>query len=558
MHLLNKIQKIRISLSGLDFKSLIIIFMMVLSSLLDMMSVYFIAKLVSMPNILSSIYIVGINFSNEFFLLVIFFVVTLKASINYSYNLILYRFSTELENKIRLQLFSKIGQMKYLDFIKYSSAELSYTTTELTKNYSNGYVVPLFRLFNEVILICVLFLFLCNVNMQISFFVLSACLFFLIIYKLLIKRNQISYGDISVQYSTYILNIVNVLVLGFKEIVTNGNIQFFNKRFSKFSEVLRDNQFNYLMKSVKPKINLEFGSVVFILICIFLFRFLTIENPLLILTSLVMVSLRIAPSISSLNALIIQIKFNYSSWAKIDHFLSNNDDLENRNFLNEYQPNFDITSLRIEDLYYSYPNRVIFDGANLCLEISDIYVFTGSSGSGKSTFFNMLSGLLPGKSKFYINNVLEGNISKYVSYCPQEPFIFDGSLLENLILKSNFESQEQKNHVDYVLDMLSLTDLVNALNDNYDSILSLNDMRLSGGQRQRIGLARAILLDKPILLLDEFSSSLDSVTTLNILLYLRELAKRKIVLIISHDPLVISSTPRKFVIKNGSIIESFL
>jgi ABC-type multidrug transport system fused ATPase/permease subunit len=183
MHLLNKIQKIRISLSGLDFKSLIIIFMMVLSSLLDMMSVYFIAKLVSMPNILSSIYIVGINFSNEFFLLVIFFVVTLKASINYSYNLILYRFSTELENKIRLQLFSKIGQMKYLDFIKYSSAELSYTTTELTKNYSNGYVVPLFRLFNEVILICGLFLFLCNVNMQISFFVLSACLFFLIIYK---------------------------------------------------------------------------------------------------------------------------------------------------------------------------------------------------------------------------------------------------------------------------------------------------------------------------------------------------------------------------------------
>ena len=155
----------------------------------------------------------------------------------------------------------------------------------------------------------------------------------------------------------------------------------------------------------------------------------------------------------------------------------------------------------------------------------------GTNGSGKSTLVSILTGLRKSYTgSLFVNGVELKDINqkeyrKYISYAPQEPFLFNGTVRENVRLG---DLTAQKEKVDQIMKLFGI--------DKYaDKEVSENGTNLSGGEKQRVSLARAVLKDAPILLLDEPDNHLDT----EIQESLREILKgeQRIVFFISHRKL---------------------
>lgn len=162
---------------------------------------------------------------------------------------------------------------------------------------------------------------------------------------------------------------------------------------------------------------------------------------------------------------------------------------------------FDLKEVRYKDILYI---------KDLTIEKNEITCIVGKSGGGKTTFLKLLNNMLQfdsGTIKFKNKNIMDYNpieLRRKVPMLPQNPVIFPGTIQDNFNLAQKYAEKENKNNVEY--QNILKTVGMDGHNLNEDA------KNLSGGEKQRIALARIILLDPEILLLDEPSSSLDEKT----------------------------------------------
>lgn len=203
-------------------------------------------------------------------------------------------------------------------------------------------------------------------------------------------------------------------------------------------------------------------------------------------------------------------------------------------------------------------NYVLHD---VCLNIStgNKVAFIGESGSGKSTLAKLIMNFYQCSSgEILINDVnindidLESLRSK-IAYVSQNIFLFSGSIKENLTLGNHRVSTED---IISSCKMAQIHDFIESLPDKYDSLIEDNGSNLSSGQKQRIALARAILKNPDILILDEATNNLDSITEKLIEDTLNQYCKNKTTIVIAHNLNSIINCDTIYVIDKGSIIES--
>lgn len=216
--------------------------------------------------------------------------------------------------------------------------------------------------------------------------------------------------------------------------------------------------------------------------------------------------------------------------------------------------------IHFDDVTFAYGSRrPVYEHLFLDIPSGNWTAFVGPSGSGKSTFVKLIM-------KFYEANegrvFLDGNdirdidtsyLRSRIGYVPQEIFLFSGTVRENIALHNPDATLED------IIDAAKKAgahDFIENLPKRYDTVLGEHGGGLSGGEKQRLALARALLGNPTLLILDEATSSLDTVSEMEIHKVIRQLRDDKIsVILIAHRLTTVTGCDKIFVMKDGKIME---
>lgn len=212
-----------------------------------------------------------------------------------------------------------------------------------------------------------------------------------------------------------------------------------------------------------------------------------------------------------------------------------------------------------EDVYFSYPERAVtLSDVSFKIEPGEMVAFVGPSGAGKSTIGMMVPRFYsPEKGKILIDDVDIQNLSlaelrKNIGIVTQETYLFHDSIMNNLKYARDGATDEE---VFASAKAANIHDMICGLEKGYETIVGERGHKLSGGERQRLAIARVLLKDPQILILDEATSSLDSENEASIQSALVPLMENRTSLVIAHRLSTILKANIIYVVKEGQIID---
>lgn len=212
-------------------------------------------------------------------------------------------------------------------------------------------------------------------------------------------------------------------------------------------------------------------------------------------------------------------------------------------------------SVEFKNVSYQVKDKKILRNINFKVNHNEVLAIVGEAGSGKTTLFNLLLRIIEqSNGRILIDNVDIKNYDKklyadMVSVINQRPFIFNMSIRNNL----NFVSKDKKKQEE-ACKITGIHDFIINLPKGYDTILHEDAKNVSGGQKQMISIARTLLKDSDILLLDDITTSLDPDTATFIPSLLKKLKNNHTILMITKKPDLMKQADRIIVLKDGKVI----
>ena len=474
----------------------------------------------------------------------IFFVYFLKSIYLTKLEFYIQNFSQLIKAEMTLKLFRKYIFRKYETNLNFNSSILLRNLTSEIHNFTAGVLDPLIMLAKETFIILLIMIMLFTINLKVSLFILVFSGIFFLIAKNLFGNILEKLGHSEQKIKGQQNKVIMESLQGIKFIKSY-------KLENLFSKELQNVFYNFVsIKSkstalrILPRIWIEFFIIFFLFLLSFIFISMGYKmTEFIFFVSIFMIAMiKIMPALIS----IIRVVNVFSNYKASIHLI----DEELKEKINEteniYQTSENLKELQFEknfeckDINFTYgkSSEII---KNLSLEINrenDIVGIYGPSGSGKTTIVDILIGLLtPNNGKFYVDGI-ETDISKYkqiFGYVPQTTFLFDDTIKNNIII-SNYQKQNtsDKQFMD-VLKITQLYEFVQSLENKENTLIGENGVKLSGGQRQRIGIARALIYDPKILIIDEATSGLDKETEKKVLNDLKVISRKKSIIAISHS-----------------------
>lgn len=420
---------------------------------------------------------------------------------------------------------------------------------------ANSHLLP--QSFAAILLIILVFIgFLCfKWQMALSFFALIFIAFLLLIF---IKKLGLYLANKHLKAKLKAFLLLDEYILGIK-VIKNYNLS--GAKFKKLEQ-----SFNELRKQ---SIFLEVSLMPLVLSLIALIAtslgLMIFVGQNLLMSAELSLFEYLACLIIATKAFVPLVIFS-TNYAKLSYLLKSAENIAEIFSLKELKGSFKAplkNDILIENLSFSYGEKRVLNNINLFIKEKSSLAIVGESGAGKSTLMKLIARFYePSEGKILIGDENQGFIdcSKIqpsslldkFSIVFQDSYLFEGSIRENLALackdtdeKSMIEALEKASALEFVKDLGGL-----------DFKLSSGGANLSGGQKQRLCIARAILKDAPIILLDEFSSSLDIFNEYFIQQAFSELVKHKTVIIIAHKLKSIINCDKIIYLKDMQIKES--
>ncbi len=217
-------------------------------------------------------------------------------------------------------------------------------------------------------------------------------------------------------------------------------------------------------------------------------------------------------------------------------------------------------SIKFEDISFAYPgsNSLVLKDLNLEIKTGEVVAIVGRSGVGKSTLVDLIPKFIkPSKGRLSIDGVDVNDIEIHslrglIGIVSQDIILFNDTVRENIAFGRRNASEEE---IIRASELAYADEFIKKLPDGYDTIIGERGLKLSGGQRQRIAIARAILKNPPILILDEATSSLDAVSETLVQNALERLMEGRTTIVIAHRLSTIKNADRIIILDNGTIVD---
>ena len=458
-------------------------------------------------------------------------------------------------NYLRTDIFSKIINKDIKDFSLDNSGKyisILYNDLKIIEdNFFNNLFQVISCFISFIISLVVLFSISPTIVIFISIFgVLGFIIPNALSKKLVIQKNEYS------QNLEQVTSITKDLFSGF-EVIKGFNISNkINEIFKTASTNVETSKKKYsILEGIIRGFSLSFSVTIYLGVLL-LGGYLMYKKSITVGTAIIIIQLstHIVGPVKLSISLINQIRSVAMIADKIEEILEDtHDDFENIKLENFSK------SICIENLNFSYTEeRKALDNINLTFDKNKKYAIVGESGSGKSTLIKLLMRYYndyEGKisiDNLNIKNIYSSDLYKNMSMIQQNIFMFDDSIKENIRLYSNHDDKD-------ILDACKrsgLDKLLNKLPNGINSLVGENGNKLSGGEKQRIAIARALINNTQILILDESTSALDNETAYNLensLLNLENLT----LITVTHKLIknILNRYDEIIVMKNGKIIE---
>lgn len=226
--------------------------------------------------------------------------------------------------------------------------------------------------------------------------------------------------------------------------------------------------------------------------------------------------------------------------------------------VNEQNKRITDGKIAFQGVYFRYDNRdPLLEDVTFTIEPRQKIGIVGPSGSGKSTIINLLARLYrPDQGRILIDDIdissiTDQSLYRAFSIIPQDLVLFNRSIYENVAYGCSYTS---KTEVFDAMKAVQLHDFIKALPQGYDTQVGEKGIKFSGGQKQRIALARVLIKNAPIVLMDEPTSQVDSFTEKEIKTALDSVLKNKTTVIISHHFSILEGVDRVFLVDAAGVI----
>ena len=437
-------------------------------------------------------------------------------------------------------------------------------TTEIN-NFYKFFIRGIIQCFGELIKLIGILIILLLINPKILFTGILLILVMGFVFYNYFKSKIEKYGRQKTLNSGLLIKHITEGLNSVKEIKLSENPNYFLNLMKKYANENAEVQVKFSMLGTYPRQILEI--LLIFIVCFFIY-YLSILFPDQNSTSLfylgvyVTAMLRMMPIVNMVYQSVQQISYAKSSFEVVEKEVHDNiSKIKNADTqLAKTDKNIPLNSIEVKNLSFYYDNKeeIILENIDLRFEIGKIYCLNGRSGSGKSTLINLLMGFLkPTSGVISFNKDTDINKDlffwqKNVSYLSQKVFLLNETIRKNIAFSQD-EKDIDEGKIIKSLEKTNLLKHINKLHDGIQTIIGDDGIKLSGGQKQRVGIARSFYFNKKIIILDEFTSSLDLENENLIFDEISKEKKDKFIIIISHSQNIIDRSDIVLNVENKKI-----
>ncbi len=394
-------------------------------------------------------------------------------------------------------------------------------------------------------------------------FALMALIFGLIIVILFVKLNSYvrSLSRITAAENGILNKWMIQALQSFKYLNATNQMNLLKSRILKSINILTDNQIKTGVASAFTQSVREPVAVVFIMSLIFVQIVILNQEFEPIIVSIILFY-RALGSMLGVQSF-FQGTFQYIGSLELisSEF---NDQIKNKNNDGNIELGKLHNSIELNKINFSYnESDLVFKDLSIKFNANSSIAIVGDSGSGKSTIVNIISLLLePNSGQLLIDgidskSIIHSSWKNQIGYVSQETVIFDDTIKNNISMwnSTNLDDKQLQKKIKSTAKDANILDFIESLPNGFDTYVGDRGVQLSGGQRQRIFIARELFRNPSLLILDEATSSLDSVSEKEIQRSIDSLKGKITIIIIAHRLSTIKNVDKIFTVGNGSLIE---
>ena len=487
-------------------------------------------------------------------------VILISAACNTMNQYFMYQFSERSINQIKKKLFSILLRKELSFYDSHQTGELFSVINVDTGTLRTAFSSNLTTLIYKPIIatFCVVNMIIINVHLTLVLIIILPIV--LLIISQLMKKLKIFSKQLLECYAISNSVLQESLIL-IRTIKTFTQEAYQDSKYNKLADTS-------LYQAIKTKRMGLLMEIVVIIIAVFFVSFILYVAVRFIIngelttgefTSFFIYAIMAINSLSATVSSLGNMQHSYGAAERINDIINSETEYEGFQNSDFHSSIKFVSSIEFSNVGFFYPTRssvIIYNNLNIVISKGSKMGIIGASGSGKTSLINMLLRLYPATS----GNILIDGIDIYnwdlyayrslFAYVPQEVRLFSGSIKENLLYGNKHITDTEL--IDACIKS-QCHEFIISLPDGYDTIIGDNGITLSGGQKQRIAIARAILRNAQIFILDEITSAIDTETEKMITIQMLEGLSDKTIIVLSHKHELISKMDSVYRVENKTL-----